>query len=65
MLDAHPEWVAPAQLRAVRWAAGSMGPKVAAVCTFVERTGHVARIGSLDDAAALVEGRAGTTVEPG
>ena len=42
------------------FAAGSMGPKVRAAAEFVRRTGRVAAIGALDDAAAVLEGRAGT-----
>ncbi|KOG56297.1 carbamate kinase [Streptomyces griseoflavus] len=55
----------PPRLRAERFPAGSMGPKVEAVCRFVELTGGMAAIGSLDDAAALLEGTAGTVVTPG
>lgn len=51
-----------AELRAVCFAAGSMGPKVEAACRFTERTGGLAAIGSLDDAAAVVAGSAGTRV---
>ena len=54
----------PGELRAERFAAGSMGPKVEAACRFVEQTGGQAAIGRLADAAALVAGRAGTTVVP-
>lgn len=55
----------PSQLWAMDLPAGSMGPKVEAVCTFVELTGDMAAIGRLDDAPALLEGRAGTIVTPG
>ena len=41
-----------------------MGPKVDAVCRFVELTGGMAAIGSLDDAVAIVAGSAGTVVTP-
>ena len=41
-----------------------MGPKVDAVCRFVELTGGVAAIGSLDDAVAILAGQAGTIVTP-
>jgi carbamate kinase len=58
--------VAPAELRAAQqdgqFAAGSMGPKVEAVCRFVERIGGVAAIASLDDAVGAVRGDAGTQV---
>jgi carbamate kinase len=41
-----------------------MGPKVDAACRFVERTGRRAAIGRLDDVAALLDGRLGTSVVP-
>ena len=44
------------------FAAGSMGPKVAAAAAFVQRTGRLAGIGALDDAAAILAGRSGTLV---
>ena len=53
------------ELRALAFAAGSMGPKVAAACRFVEATGGTAAIGSLDDAVPIVAGEAGTIVAPG
>jgi carbamate kinase len=52
----------PDGLRALRFAPGSMGPKVEAVCRFVERTGARAAIGSLDDIDELLGGTAGTQV---
>jgi carbamate kinase len=52
----------PAWLTGSEFAAGSMGPKVRAACEFVQRTGRMAAIGSIDDTAALVRGEAGTTV---
>jgi len=54
----------PAGLRALNPPAGSMGPKVDAVCRFVELTGGTAAIGSLDDAPAILRGEAGTIVTP-
>lgn len=55
--DARPiTATTPAALRAQPFAAGSMGPKVEACCRFVERTGHVAAIGALGDAAAILAG---------
>ncbi len=42
------------------FAPGSMGPKVEAAATFVRETGRWAAIGALEDALAIVEGRAGT-----
>ena len=41
---------------------GSMGPKIRSCVEFVRATGRPARIGSLDDAAAVVEGTSGTTI---
>jgi carbamate kinase len=52
----------PDMLRGSDFAEGSMGPKVRAACSFVERTGGVAAIGSIHDAQALVGGDAGTRV---
>lgn len=54
----------PAALRREPFPAGSMGPKVDAVCRFVELTGGMAAIGRLEDAVAILEGRAGTIVTP-
>jgi carbamate kinase len=54
----------PAALRALKFPAGSMGPKVEAACRFVEATDKPAMIGRLDDAADLVRGTRGTVVEP-
>jgi carbamate kinase len=53
-----------AELAGSEFAAGSMGPKVRAACEFVQRTGRMAAIGSIDDTAALVRGEAGTIVMP-
>jgi carbamate kinase len=52
----------PSELSSSEFAEGSMGPKVRAACEFVERTGKVAAIGSIDDTEALVRGEAGTVV---
>ena len=54
--------VTPAQLRDLEFAAGSMGPKVEAVCRFVEATGGRAAIGRLEEIAALIAGTTGTQV---
>ncbi|MDQ2895942.1 MAG: carbamate kinase [Actinomycetota bacterium] len=54
----------PARLRSSEFAAGSMGPKVEAVCRFVERTGGRGVIGSLHQIDELISGRAGTQVHP-
>lgn len=50
------------EMRRMNFAAGSMGPKVDAACRFVERTGHMAAIGALDDAAEILAGTAGTII---
>ncbi len=52
----------PDALAKMQFAAGSMGPKVEAACEFVGSTGGVAGIGALEDAVAILEGRAGTRV---
>ena len=52
----------PAELQARDFPAGSMGPKIEAVCRFVEATGKPAAIGQLGDAQALLAGEAGTLV---
>jgi carbamate kinase len=52
----------PTQLRDLSFPAGSMGPKVEAACRFAERTGGLAAIGALDDAEAILAGRAGTQI---
>ena len=55
--------VTPAALRELDFAAGSMGPKVEAVCRFAELTGGRAAIGRLEDLSGLTAGSAGTQVE--
>jgi carbamate kinase len=54
----------PEELRGSAFAAGSMGPKVAAAVRFVERTGKRAAIGGLTHIAAVVTGDAGTQIVP-
>jgi carbamate kinase len=56
--------ISAAALRALSFAPGSMAPKVAAACGFVERTGRFAGIGALEDAPSILAGRAGTIVRP-
>jgi carbamate kinase len=53
------------ELHELAFAAGSMGPKVAAAARFVQRTGRRAAIGALEHIEAIVEGRAGTQVVAG
>jgi carbamate kinase len=43
---------------------GSMGPKVEAVCRFVEATGGTGVITTIDEAARALSGAAGTTITP-
>ena len=52
----------PAWLRAQCFAPGSMGPKVEAVCRFVEASGTRAAIGRLEELAGLIDGTAGTQI---
>ena len=54
--------VTPEELRAMDFAAGSMGPKVDAAARFVEATGKRAAIGALTDIEQIVAGQAGTSV---
>ena len=54
--------VTVSEIQAYSFPAGSMGPKVAAACRFVLATGGRAAIGSLDETAAVVAGRAGTQI---
>jgi carbamate kinase len=58
------EKVTPAELRGSEFAAGSMGPKVAAAVRFVDNTGSRSAIGSLEQIEQIVEGEAGTQVVP-
>jgi carbamate kinase len=61
--DAKPiRSASPDDLKAENFAAGSMGPKVEAACSFVGRTGGQAGIGRLEDALAILEGKSGTVV---
>ena len=53
----------PEELESFEFAAGSMGPKVAAACAFARATGNRAAIGALADIEAIVAGEAGTNVE--
>lgn len=54
----------PESLRAFGFAKGSMGPKVEAVCRFVEKTGKPAVIGALSEIDQILVGKAGTRVVP-
>jgi carbamate kinase len=52
----------PDALQSLHFAAGSMGPKVEAACDYARATGGRAGIGSLEDAVAIIAGRAGTLI---
>ena len=54
--------ISPSELRNYTFAPGSMAPKVMAACQFVEKTGGIAGIGALKDAAAILNGDAGTLI---
>ncbi len=54
----------PAELEEHGFSRGSMGPKVAAACAFVRRTGNPAVIGALEDIDQIIAGTAGTRIEP-
>lgn len=56
--------IAPEDLDPSQFAAGSMGPKVAAARRFAETDGGFAAIGALADAALMLAGEAGTLVTP-
>jgi carbamate kinase len=56
--------VTAAEMRAYKFPAGSMGPKVEAAIQYVEKTGKRAAIGSLADIEKIVAGEAGTNVVP-
>ena len=53
------------EIRQLSFAPGSMAPKVAAACEFVEHTGGIAGIGRLQDAGAILAGEAGTLITTG
>ncbi|MFA5122862.1 carbamate kinase [Zavarzinia sp.] len=55
---AHPD-----ALAGLGFAAGSMGPKVEAAIGFARASGGRAAIGRLEDAAGLLDGSAGTTID--
>jgi carbamate kinase len=54
--------VCVAEIREQEFAPGSMAPKVAAACKFLERGGGLVGIGALGDAQAILDGRAGTRI---
>jgi len=52
----------PDEIRNYEFDEGSMGPKVEAACSFVERSGQRAVIGSLKDIEGMVNGTTGTQI---
>ena len=54
--------ISPRALKEMNFASGSMAPKVAAACEFVEQTGGMAGIGQLKDATTILAGAAGTII---
>jgi len=52
----------PSELRRRRFEGRSIGPKVEAACRFVEATGGTAAIGSVVNAARVIEGSSGTQI---
>ncbi len=56
-------WTVRVALAALPFPPGTMGPKVLAACRFATATGRAAHIGRLDQADAVLEGGAGTTVD--
>jgi len=54
--------ISPQAIREFAFTPGSMAPKVEAACEFVERSGGIAGIGQLKDAAAILTGNAGTLI---
>ena len=55
--------ITPDALDRMTFAAGSMGPKIAAASAFVRAGGRLVGIGRLQDARAILEGQAGTRVQ--
>ncbi|MFI7707429.1 carbamate kinase [Nonomuraea sp. NPDC049480] len=55
----------PEELEAMSFAAGSMRPKIDAVCAFARATGRPATIGALNELAAVITGARGTHIREG
>ncbi|PSC72748.1 carbamate kinase [Micractinium conductrix] len=60
-----PSPVRCSELAGMRFASGSMAPKVAAACRFVQATGGSAAVGRIADALRIVQGGAGTVITAG
>lgn len=52
----------PSALAEHEFATGSMAPKIAAACDFVEQSGGIAGVGRLEDALLILEGKTGTLI---
>ncbi|PSH57108.1 hypothetical protein CU100_17765 [Phyllobacterium endophyticum] len=59
------ETIDPVSMRGASFASGSMDPKIAAAAEFAQTTGKSAYIGSLGDAAAILQGMEGTRIGVG
>ena len=57
--------MSPEKLEEYNFAKGSMGPKVDAVCRFAKTGKGFAAIGRLEDAVAILNGKAGTIIKKG
>ncbi len=57
--------IAPVELGRRTFAAGSMGPKVAAACEFTESSGAPATIGAMSDLDRMLHGSSGTRIDAG
>jgi carbamate kinase len=56
--------ISPGMIREMNFAEGSMAPKMVAACEFVRKTGRIAGIGQLKDAARILARTAGTIIAP-
>ena len=56
-------WICTDALTRLDFAAGSMGPKVAAAIAFAQDSGCRAVIGKIDDIDQILAGEAGTVIE--
>lgn len=54
--------ITPDAIEKLLFQAGSMAPKVASACDFVRAGGAIAGVGRLEDARAILEGRAGSRI---
>ncbi|WP_428776428.1 carbamate kinase [Vibrio sp.] len=59
------KWTTPSELANYHFPAGSMGPKIDAVCRFVNQGQGDAAIGALDQLDAVIAGESGTRITQG